>query len=42
LRQNDLLATPFTVKNGFITVPREPGLGVELDEEALRRFQVKT
>ena len=42
LRQNDLLATPFTVKNGFITVPREPGLGVELDEDALRRFQVKT
>jgi len=42
LRQNDLLAKPFTVKNGFITVPREPGLGVELDEDALRRFQVKT
>jgi len=42
LRQSDLLAKPFAVKDGFIAVPREPGLGVELDEDALRRFRVKT
>jgi len=42
LRQSDLLAKPFAVKDGYIDVPRGPGLGVELDEDALRRFQVKT
>ena len=41
LREGDLLAKPFTVKDGFIEVPREPGLGVDLDEDALRHFQVK-
>ena len=42
LRQSDLLAKPFAVKDGYIEVPRGPGLGVELDEDAVRRFQVKT
>jgi muconate cycloisomerase len=41
LREGDLLAKPFTVKDGYIEVPREPGLGVDLDEDALRHFQVK-
>lgn len=41
LRQSDLLAKPFTIVNGFIEVPRGPGLGVELDEDAVRHYQVK-
>jgi len=40
LRQHDLLAKPFKVANGFIEVPTAPGLGVDLDEEAVKRFRV--
>ncbi|MEX2260714.1 MAG: enolase C-terminal domain-like protein [Bryobacteraceae bacterium] len=40
MRESDLLATPFRVVNGFITVPTTPGLGVDLDEAALKRFRV--
>jgi len=40
LRQSDLLATPFQVKGGYIRVPTTPGLGVELDEAALRKYRV--
>jgi galactonate dehydratase len=29
------IKTPFKVENGFIPVPTAPGLGIELDEEAL-------
>ncbi len=29
------LKTPFTVENGYIPLPTAPGLGIELDEEAL-------
>ena len=27
---------PFVIKDGYIDVPTKPGLGVELDEEALK------
>lgn len=30
------LKEPFKVKDGYIEVPRKPGLGIELDEEALK------
>lgn len=40
LRESDLLAQRFTVKNGYIDVPQKPGLGVDLDEAALKRFRV--
>lgn len=30
------LKEPFRLKNGYIDVPKKPGLGIELDEEALR------
>ncbi len=40
LRQSDLLATPFRVEKGYITVPNTPGLGVSLDEDALKRYRV--
>lgn len=28
-------------KDGFLEIPQEPGLGIDLDEEALSRFRVK-
>lgn len=43
LREDDLLVRPFmkTISNGYADVPRGPGLGVELNEDAVRRYQVK-
>lgn len=43
LREDDLLTRPFmkTITNGYAEVPRGPGLGVELNEDAVRRYQVK-
>jgi D-galactarolactone cycloisomerase len=32
------LTPPFTLKDGFVPVPSGPGLGIEVDEKALRRF----
>jgi galactonate dehydratase len=29
------IKNPFTVKNGYIDLPKEPGLGIELDENAM-------
>ena len=40
IRKDDLLSKTFTVKDGFATVPNEPGLGVELDEDAIKRYSV--
>lgn len=40
LREHDLLAQRFTVRDGFIDVPQAPGLGVSLDEDAVRRYKV--
>ncbi len=37
-----LLRTPIVVKDGFAEVPDGPGLGYEVDLDALRRFQVET
>jgi L-rhamnonate dehydratase len=32
----------FTATDGFVDIPMEPGLGVELNDEALSRFAVRT
>ncbi len=37
--EHTLLAEPLEFKDGAITVPGRPGLGVELDEHALKRFK---
>lgn len=37
-----LLSTPLTVAGGYCPVPEAPGLGVEIDEEALARLAVPT
>ncbi len=39
LREHDLLTAPFRPRDGFIDVPELPGLGVELDEDAVKRFR---
>jgi hypothetical protein len=37
---DDLLIQRLPVKHGYMPVPEEPGLGVELDEDAIERFHV--
>jgi galactonate dehydratase len=35
---HDILVNPLVVKKGFISIPTEPGLGIELNEEALEKY----
>ena len=35
---DDLLVEPLTIRGGQLRVPEGPGLGVEVDEEALRKY----
>lgn len=37
-REDDLIVEPITFADGFTPVPMEPGLGCELDREALSRY----
>jgi D-arabinonate dehydratase/D-galactarolactone cycloisomerase len=37
---NGILKTPFRVEDGYFHVPEGPGLGIDVDEEALRRFAI--
>ena len=32
--------TLYTVKDGYVQIPRAPGLGIEVDEEAMERYRV--
>ena len=34
---NDIAVNPFKVEDGYIQIPTGPGLGIELDEDALAR-----
>jgi D-galactarolactone cycloisomerase len=36
--REELLREPFKVKNGYLIPPETPGLGIELNQEALQRF----
>ena len=38
----DLLATPFPIKNGKVRVPEEPGLGIVVDEDKVRKYMVQS
>jgi galactonate dehydratase len=40
-RGREIAAPALEVRDGFITVPTRPGLGVDLDEAALRRFPAR-
>jgi muconate cycloisomerase len=39
LRQDDLIVEPIRLEDGYALVPNRPGLGVELDREALERYR---
>src|SRR5262245_47699283 len=36
----DILQQPLKIERGYAFIPDKPGLGVELDEEKLKRFRV--
>jgi muconate cycloisomerase len=38
LREDDLVVTPIEIKDSYATVPTSPGLGVELDEDAAKKY----
>ena len=38
--RTDLSPTPFELEDGMMQIPDRPGLGVEIDEAALRRFSL--
>ena len=40
--EDPLVDNPFTVKDGCITVPDRPGLGMEIDEAAVKKFALET
>jgi L-alanine-DL-glutamate epimerase-like enolase superfamily enzyme len=42
LLRQELVADELEIVEGQIALPRKPGLGVEVDLKALRKFQVKT
>jgi L-alanine-DL-glutamate epimerase-like enolase superfamily enzyme len=37
--EDDLIAQPLDVQRGFMRIPEGPGLGVELDEDSVARYQ---
>jgi muconate cycloisomerase len=40
LREDDLIIEPIRFEDGCAMVPQKPGLGVELDEEAVQKYRV--
>ena len=40
VRENDLIYGALTPKDGFVEVPTTPGLGIELDMEALEKYRI--
>ncbi len=38
--ENDFVAEPFEMKEGFYEVPAKPGLGITLDEDAVDKYRV--
>ena len=38
--EDDLMLEPFEMKEGFYELPREPGLGVSLDMDAIEKYRV--
>ena len=38
-REDDLIVEPIRIENGAAIVPDKPGLGIELDREALERYR---
>ena len=41
LYERDVLATPIEVRDGTSLIPDTPGLGVEIDEDAIEAFRLR-
>ena len=41
MREDDLIVEPISIQDGHAVVPDRPGLGIELDMEALERYRVQ-
>jgi muconate cycloisomerase len=41
LREDDLIVDPIRIEDSYAIVSDRPGLGVDLDEDAVRRYQMK-
>ena len=41
LREDDLILEPIVIEAGFAHVPDKPGLGIELDEVAVKKYEVE-
>ena len=41
LLEDDLLAEPLIVSNGHVKAPEKPGIGVELNDDAVERYRVE-
>ncbi len=39
--QDDIVTEPFEFVDGEILVPSKPGLGIELDEDKIKRYRVE-
>ena len=37
---DNVISKPHEIKNGFLEVPEAPGVGVELDENKLRKYTI--
>ncbi|MCZ2075386.1 MAG: hypothetical protein HUU41_04765 [Bryobacteraceae bacterium] len=42
LREDDLIVEPINIQNSYALVSDRPGLGVDLDKDAIERYRVKT
>lgn len=40
--RKEMLASDFTVKDGYVDVPKGPGLGIELNEDAIQKYRQDT
>ena len=38
--KHQLLTDPIQLRSGYYRVPEEPGLGIEIDQKALKKYQV--
>ena len=42
LREDDLIVEPIPIQDSYATVSDKPGLGVDLDKDAIRKYRVKS
>jgi muconate cycloisomerase len=36
--EDPIVNNPFVIKDGYVNVPQDPGLGIEIDEEAVGKY----